>query len=57
MRLSDITLFLCLARNLNYIRRKAYKQNLLKIILLLRRKNYDNTKTTRLAANSDQRPI
>lgn len=57
MRLSDTTLFLCLARNLNYIRRKAYKQNILKIILLLRRKNYDNTKTTRLAANSDQRPI
>lgn len=43
MRLFDTTLFFCLARNLIYIRRGyIYKQNLIKTILLLRRKNYDN---------------
>ena len=53
MRLSDTTLFFCLARNLNYIRRGYLQTKSIKNHLIIKEKKHDNTKTTRLATDSD----
>ena len=42
MRLSDTTLFFCLARNLNYIRRKALQTKYNKNNLIIKEKKHDN---------------